>query len=97
MDTSDSNSGQADSEDVRQRLRDAELKAELFRRIFEKSTAPSIVIEDDMTISLINEKLEELLGYSRQEIEGKVKWSRFVYREDLERMMAFHRKRPRSA
>ena len=93
MDTSDSNSGQADSEDVRQRLRDAELKAELFRRIFEKSTAPSIVIEDDMTISLINEKLEELLGYSRQEIEGKVKWSRFVYREDLERMMAFHRKR----
>ena len=93
MNTSDSNSGQAGPEGVRQRLRDAELKAELFQRIFEKSTAPSIVIEDDMTISLINEKLEELLGYSRQEIEGKVKWSRFVYREDLERMMDFHRKR----
>jgi len=76
-----------------QRIRDAERRAELFRRIFEKSTAPSIVIEEDTTISMINEKLEELLGYSKQEVEGKVKWSQFVYREDLERMMAYHRKR----
>jgi PAS domain S-box-containing protein len=93
MNEKDLKPGPKDTGETGQLLRDAERRAELFRRIFEKSTAPSLVIEEDMTISMINEKLEELLGYSKAEVEGKVKWSRFVVREDLDRMMAFHRKR----
>jgi len=72
---------------------DPDSRATLFRRIFEKSTAPSLIIEEDKTISMVNEKLEELLGYSREEVEGKIKWPRFVVAEDLERMALFHRKR----
>lgn len=78
-------------ETLREKLLDAEKRAALFLRIFEKSTAPSIVIDEDMTILLINEKVEELLGYPREYIEGKVKWTRFVVDDDLERMMRFHR------
>lgn len=72
---------------------DVEERATLFRRIFEKSTAPSLIIEEDQTISMINEKIEDLVGYSKEEIEGKMKWPRFVVPEDLERMSSFHRRR----
>lgn len=68
-------------------------QARLFRRIFEKSSAPSLIIEEDLTVSMINEKLEELIGYSREEIEGRITWPRFVAAEDLDRMVSFHRTR----
>lgn len=80
------------NENLKQR-QDVEERATLFRRIFEKSTAPSLIIEEDQTISMINEKIEELVGYSKEEIEGKMTWPRFVVPEDLERMSSFHRKR----
>lgn len=70
-------------------------RVRLFRRIFEKSTAPSLIIEEDKTISMMNEKLEELVGYSRAEVEGKMTWPEFVVSEDKERMAMFHRDRRR--
>lgn len=75
------------------RIAELERKAALFQRIFEKSTAPSLIIEKDQTISMINEKIEELVGYSKEEIEEKMKWPRFVVAEDLDKMLAFHLKR----
>ncbi|VFQ47100.1 sigma 54-interacting transcriptional regulator [Desulfoluna butyratoxydans] len=71
----------------------ADSRAQLFRRVFEKSTAPSVILEEDLTISMMNEKVEELVGYSRAELEGKMKWTRFVVPEDLERMTHFHHRR----
>ncbi|NMB79953.1 MAG: PAS domain S-box protein [Methanomicrobiales archaeon] len=65
-----------------------------YRAIFESSLNPMIVVEDDMTISLINRAYEESSGYSRDEIEGKRKWTEFVIdNKDLEKMKQFHRKR----
>ncbi|TYT73130.1 PAS domain-containing protein [Desulfobotulus mexicanus] len=80
-------------EEWRDRVEKAETDALFYRMIFEKSTAPTIVIESDYTISRINERVEELLGYSKEEIEGKIEWLRFVVREDLERMMRYHHTR----
>ena len=61
-----------------------------YRSAFEKSGASSIIIEDDMTISMANPKYEQLTGYSREEIEGRMKWTAFVSEEDLERMKGYH-------
>ncbi|MCW7754309.1 sigma 54-interacting transcriptional regulator [Desulfobotulus sp. H1] len=81
-----------DSQNVvwQERAEKAEEDARFYRMIFEKSTAPTIVIEADYTISRINERVEELLGYSKEEIEGKIDWLRFAVKEDLERMMRYH-------
>ena len=61
-----------------------------YRSAFEKSGASSIIIEDDMTISMANPKYEQLTGYSREEIEGRMKWTAFVSEEDLDRMKGYH-------
>ncbi len=52
-----------------------------------------IIIEEDTTISLANNQMEILTGYSKQEIEGKMSWTKFVYKEDLEKMKKYHNER----
>ena len=64
-----------------------------YRVIFDKSTAPTIVVEEDYIISKINERLENLLGYSKEELEGKVKWTSLVPESDLAMMMKYHQLR----
>ena len=61
-----------------------------YRTVFEKSGAASIIIEPDMTISMSNAEFEKLSGYSKDEIENRVKWSFFVAPEDKERMLGYH-------
>jgi PAS domain S-box-containing protein len=71
---------------------------ERYRSMFEKSGAASIVIANDMTISMANPEFEKLTGYSKNEIEGKIKWTAFIVDEDLERMKGYHveRRKPES-
>ena len=64
-----------------------------YRLVFEKSTAPTIVVEKDYIISKINERMVNLLGYSKEEVEGKRKWTSLVAQKDLERMKEYHRLR----
>lgn len=61
--------------------------------MFAQSGAPAIIVEADMSISLANEKFEELVGYSRAEIEGRIMWPDFMAMEDRERMKKYHRLR----
>jgi len=61
-----------------------------YRSVFEKSGAASIIIEPDMTIYMSNEEFEKLSGYSKKEIENRMKWSAFVVPEDLDRMASYH-------
>lgn len=65
----------------------------LYRAIFENTGNASILIEEDMTISLVNTQWVNLSGYSREEQEGKLKWTAFVVPGDLERMIEYHKKR----
>ena len=66
---------------------------ERYRTVFENTGTATIIIENDMTISMVNATYEELTGYSKQEIQGKMKWTDFVVKEDIERMKQYHFKR----
>ncbi len=69
------------------------LSEERYRAVFENTGTATIIIEEDTMISLVNCEMELLSGYSREEIEGKKKWTEFVVKEDLERMKKYHKLR----
>ncbi|MGC8810702.1 MAG: PAS domain S-box protein [bacterium] len=66
---------------------------ERYKTLFENTGTAFIVIEEDMTISLANSKVEELTGYSRKEIEGEKKWTEFIVPEYLKKLQEYHRLR----
>jgi PAS domain S-box-containing protein len=61
-----------------------------YRAIFENTGTATMIIDENKTITLINSRAEQLSGYSKEELEGKRKWTEFVEREDLQRMVAFN-------
>ncbi len=65
--------------------------AERYRSVFENTGNATIIFEGDTTISLANERALTLTGYSKEELEGKIKWPVLIAKpEDLERMMRYH-------
>jgi len=70
-----------------QALKDSEEK---YRTVFENTGTATIIIEEDKTISMVNTQSEKMYGYSKEEIENKMKWTDFVIPEDLERMKKYH-------
>jgi PAS domain S-box-containing protein len=69
-------------------------KAEIMcQTLFENMGTAMCILEEDKTISLVNKQFEELSGYSKEEIEGKRKWTEFVTEEYLGKMEKYHRER----
>ncbi len=66
---------------------------DLYRTIFEATGTTTIVIEEDMAISMVNMECEKLLGYSKEEIAGTKKWDNFIAKEELYRLIEYHRLR----
>jgi PAS domain S-box-containing protein len=64
-----------------------------YRSIFDNTGTATVIIEENMIISLANDKFVELSGYSRGEIEGNRTWTEFVLPEDLATMKEQHEKR----
>ncbi len=64
-----------------------------YRTIFQTTGTTMLIIEEDMTISLSNRGFENLTGYEREEIEGKKKWTEFIEKGDLEKMVTQHQLR----
>jgi diguanylate cyclase (GGDEF)-like protein/PAS domain S-box-containing protein len=64
-----------------------------FRTVFDVAGTAMVIIDNDMTIRLANREMELLSGYSRSEIEGKMKAGEFIHPNDLERMISYHRQR----
>ncbi|HKK95373.1 MAG TPA: PAS domain S-box protein, partial [Anaerovoracaceae bacterium] len=64
-----------------------------YKAIFENTGTSTLIIEKDKTISMINKEFEELSGYTKEEVEGNMKWTNFVVPEDLERMKKYHKAR----
>lgn len=69
------------------------LSEEKYRTIFEISGTAIVTIEEDMTISLVNRKFEEITGYSAREITGKTKWHELVQKDYVDRMIDYHNQR----
>ncbi len=68
-------------------------REEMYRSLFENTGTAMGIVEEDMTIAMANNEFAKLSGYSKEEIEGKIKWPKFVVEEDLERMKGYHFKR----
>jgi len=66
---------------------------ELYRTIFNTTSNPTIIIDEDTTILLVNREFERLTGLPAADIEGKRRWTEFVVTDDRERMLAHHRDR----
>ncbi len=68
-----------------------------YRSVFENTGTATIIIENDTTVSLANERFAALTGYSKEELEGKIQWPIFIAKEeDLEKMMRYHQSRRNS-
>jgi len=64
-----------------------------YRAIFETTGTATIIVEDDMTISLLNSEFERMTGYRKEEWEGRKKWTEYIPNVYLDRMMETHRLR----
>jgi PAS domain S-box-containing protein len=73
-----------------QALRQSEIT---YRTIFETTACATMIIEEDATLSLVNTEFENLTGYTKEQIESKLKWTEFIVKEDLERMKEYHQLR----
>jgi len=63
---------------------------ERYHNLFENTGTVTMVIEENMTISMVNSQTEILCGYSKNEIENKMKWTDFIHPEDLERIKQYY-------
>jgi len=66
---------------------------EKYRTTFENTGTAMMIVDDDGTILLVNSKFEEISGYSKEEVEGKKKWMEMVHKDDLDRMLKYHKQR----
>ena len=65
--------------------------AENYRSVFENTGTATIIIENDTTVSLANERFTALTGYSKEDIEGKLRWPVLVASSaDRARMLHYH-------
>jgi diguanylate cyclase (GGDEF)-like protein/PAS domain S-box-containing protein len=64
-----------------------------YRNIFDNSSVAMVLIEENMRISLVNSKFEELTQYNKSDLYNKKRLTDFIIAEDLERIKRYHTKR----
>ncbi len=75
----------------RQAAEEALRKSEnLYRTIFETTGTAMLILEEDMTVSLINYEMERVTGIPKDEFEGKLKWTEVVAPEHRDMMRYYH-------
>ena len=63
-----------------------------YQTLFENSGTATIVIEEDTTISMMNNDFSNFTGYPREEIIGHT-WTTYVAEDDVNRLLSFHKTR----
>ncbi|MGM0451771.1 MAG: diguanylate cyclase [Thermodesulfobacteriota bacterium] len=71
-------------------LQDSEAR---YRSMFENSSTPTVLIETNMRITMVNAKFEELTKYSKNELCNKKRLTEFIFQQDLYRIKRFHARR----
>ena len=61
-----------------------------YRDIFNHSGAASIIIDQDHTISMANEKFEELVGFTKGQVQNRMKWPEIVHPKDRDMVVGYH-------
>jgi len=79
----------------RQAEAEVQLAGDMYRSIFEHTGAATFIIEDDMTVSLVNSGFTDLTGYRQEEVEGRLPWTVFIAEKDQERLRGYHHARRR--
>ncbi|MCL6477411.1 MAG: PAS domain S-box protein [Peptococcaceae bacterium] len=60
-----------------------------YRATFEHTGTAMIVINKDGIISMANQEVEKISGYSPEEIAGKMTWDKLVHPDDLEKVKKY--------
>ncbi len=66
---------------------------EKYRIVFENTGTATIIYGDDKIITMCNSRFEDISGYPRKEIIGRMKWSDFAAVDEIQRMENYHDKR----
>jgi len=69
------------------------ISEDMYRTIFENTGTATTISEEDTTISLANTQFEKLSGYKKEEIEDSKSWTEFIVKDDLEKMLQYHKLR----
>ncbi len=64
-------------------------KEKLYRTIFENTGTAMVIINEDLTISLSNDKFNKLVGFYEESVEGK-EFLEMIVEEDKERLKRYH-------
>ncbi|MGM0369365.1 MAG: SpoIIE family protein phosphatase [Bacillota bacterium] len=73
-----------------------ETQEEKYKLLFQNTGTATAIVEEDMTISLVNEEVEALLGYSKEELEEEKNWAQFIaFEEELENLLIYNQQRIR--
>lgn len=62
-----------------------------YKSIFDNTGTSTIIVDEDKTILESNAEFEKLSGYSKDEIEGQIKWTKFVEEKYLDKMKNYHK------
>jgi PAS domain S-box-containing protein len=76
--------GIARDETIRKQTEQRLIESEsLYRTVFNVVECATILLEEDLTISMVNRAFERLTGYDRSEVEGTKKWMDLIIKEDV--------------
>lgn len=65
----------------------------IYQTIFEHTGTAMLMFEEDAGICMVNQKLADILGYTKDELEGKRNWGELVPRQERKRMLAYAQRR----
>ena len=63
---------------AKEKLRQSET---MYRSLFENTGTAMVIMDQDELVIKVNSRFEKLSGYSRQEVEGRMRWSQFIIEE----------------
>jgi len=75
---------------VLERTRELQESEERYKAIFEYTGTAMVILDEDKVITMANSRFADLAGYSREEIQGKLKWTDFVVLDDIEKINSYH-------
>ena len=75
---------------VEEALRASEAR---YRSIFETTGTAMAMIDEDGTMALINTEFEKMSGYSKAEVEGRMKWTSLLDADNLSTLAEYHEAR----